>query len=87
MGSDSECDYQIGDPIDDITLTKRQTDSVFGVRNRGENFLTKDFDLPASIFLNITSLLEQPCLHFTYLMVFQIIKIFARQWLVLSGHS
>ena len=53
--SDNECGYEIGDPIDDNALTKRQIDSAFGFHNRGDKSFTEEFDLPSSILLDVTS--------------------------------
>ena len=64
-GSDDDDDYKAGDPIDDITLTKRQIDSVFGVRKRGVQLSIEDFELPASIPLDVINIsgAEMMALH------------------------
>ena len=65
IGSDNESDYNISGRIDDITLTERQIDRVFGVHNRGDQLTTEDFELPASILLDVTSVsgAAMPALH------------------------
>ncbi|CAI5734513.1 unnamed protein product [Peronospora farinosa] len=55
-GSDDDDDYKTGEPIDDITLTKRQIDSVFGVQKRGAQLLIEGFELPVSLLLDATSI-------------------------------
>ena len=65
IGSDNESDYNIGDPIDNITLTKRQIDRVLGVHNRGDQLTTEDFELPAYVLLDVSSVpgAATPALH------------------------
>ncbi|CAI5704871.1 unnamed protein product [Peronospora farinosa] len=55
-GSDDDDDFKTGEPIDDVTLTKRQIDSVFEVHKRGAQLPIEEFELPASLLLDVTGI-------------------------------
>ncbi|UIZ21898.1 hypothetical protein KXD40_008957 [Peronospora effusa] len=55
-GSDDDDDFKTGEPINDVTLTKRQIDIVFGFHKRGAQLPIEDFELPASLLLDVTSI-------------------------------